>query len=283
MKQFVETNGIRLAFLDHPGPGEPLILMHGLTVNGHFFDGVIAAGLSQKRRVIAADFRGRGESDKPDSGYTIADHAQDILGLMDALGLEQAVLVGHSFGGWVTFYLSAHYPERVRQLVIVDCAAVLASQETIEAIKPSLDRLGQTIPSMEAYIAAMKQVPYYHGGFWDKHLEGFYRSDVETLDDGSVRARSKPEAIRQAMDDILATEWQTLFGQIKQPSILINAPESFGPPDAPPILTREGAMETVEAIQNCRYVAVPGNHITMFFGENAPHTIKAIIDFVEPA
>ena len=85
MDQFVQINDIQLHYLDHPGGDPPLVLMPGLAANAHSFDGLIKAGLSPTLRVLALDLRGRGLSDKPDSGYSMADHAADVLGLLDAL------------------------------------------------------------------------------------------------------------------------------------------------------------------------------------------------------
>ena len=75
MEQYTTVNGIRLHYLDCPGGDPPLLLLHGLTANAHHFDGLIDAGLSPRYRLLIPDFRGRGLSDKPESGYTIADHA----------------------------------------------------------------------------------------------------------------------------------------------------------------------------------------------------------------
>ena len=61
--RYVETNGIRLHYLEHSGPEPILVLAPGLTANAHSFDGLIEAGLSRAAHVLALDLRGRGESD----------------------------------------------------------------------------------------------------------------------------------------------------------------------------------------------------------------------------
>jgi pimeloyl-ACP methyl ester carboxylesterase len=98
----VRVNDIQLHYLDHPGGDPPLVLMPGLTANAYSFDGLINAGLSSALRVLALDLRGRGLSDKPDSGYSMADHAADVLGLLNALEFQRVVLGGHSFWGLLT-------------------------------------------------------------------------------------------------------------------------------------------------------------------------------------
>lgn len=277
MDNFALVNDINLHYLDYGGAGEPLILMPGLTANAHSFDGLIAAGLSEHFRVLAVDLRGRGQSDKPETGYSMADHAADIIGLMDALELEKVILGGHSFGGLLTIYMAAHFPERVEKLVILDAAGEL-HPNIRQLIQPSLDRLGMVFPSWEVYKTAIQNMPFLMG-YWDDAMESFFRADVIFNADGTVQPRSKPEAIGEAAEKGLLEPWQELLRQIDQPALLLNAPEPYGPPGTPPVTPEDKARETVAALKNGRYRRVPGNHMTMLFGENARTVVKAIVEF----
>ncbi|HVN72642.1 MAG TPA: alpha/beta hydrolase [Desulfomonilia bacterium] len=278
MDRFVRANNIQLHYLDHQGSDPPLVLMPGLTANASSFDGLIKAGLSPALRVLALDLRGRGLSQKPDSGYSMADHAADVLGLLDALELRQVVLGGHSFGGLLSIYMAAQNPERVSKLVIIDAAGSMHPQVR-ELIKPSVDRLGKVLPSWEAYLEAMKQMPFYQG-WWDPAIESYYRADVEIRSDGTVKPRSRPEAIIEAVDKSLAEDWAQHLKAVRQPVLLLNAPGPYGPPGTPPVLPREQAMDTVNMLSDGRYVEIPGNHMTMLFGEGAQRIVEAVLDFV---
>jgi len=278
MDRLVRVNNIQLHYLDHSGENGPLVLMPGLTANAHSFDGLIAAGLSPALRVLALDLRGRGLSDKPTSGYSMADHAADVLALLDAMDIKRVVLGGHSFGGLLTLYMAARYPDRVRKLVVIDAAGSMHPQVR-ELIKPSVDRLGKVVPSWDAYITAMKQMPFYRG-WWDPIIEGFYRADVEIRADGTVKPRSRPEAIIEAVDKALAEDWAKHLVAITQPTLLLNALGPFGPPESPPVLPREQALETVKAVAEGHYVEVPGNHMTMLYGEGAQRIVAEVINFV---
>jgi pimeloyl-ACP methyl ester carboxylesterase len=278
MDHYAQVNHIQLHYLDYPGAAPPLILMPGLTVNARSFDGLIAAGLSPALRVVAVDLRGRGLSDKPATGYTMEDHARDIIGLLDHLELAQVVMGGHSFGGLLTLYLAANYPDRISKAVVIDAAGEM-HPDTLELIKPSVDRLGQTVPSWEQYLETMKSMPFFDG-WWDPLIENFYRADVETLADGSVKPRSRPEAIIEAVEAGLGEDWNRHLANIKQPLLLLNAPGPFGPPGTPPVLPRENALATVNAVANGRYVEIPGNHWTMVFGDSARIMVEAITAFV---
>ena len=278
MDHFAHVNNIQLHYLDHPGADQTIVLMPGITANAHSFDGLVGAGLSPRFRVLALDLRGRGLSDKPATGYSMADHAADVVGLLDTLGFQQVVLGGHSFGALLTFYLAAHYPERVTKLVLIDAAASLHPRVR-DLIKPSLDRLGKIVPSWDAYLQAMKQAPYFNG-WWDPTIESYYRADVQINADGTVQSRSRPGAIAEALDKVLEEPWHQHLAKIHQPAILLNALGPFGLPGTPPVLPYEQAQETVKALKNCRYVEIPGNHMTMLFGKGAQRMVEAITEFV---
>ena len=279
MDKYVQTNGIRLHYLDRPGAEPTLVLLPGLTANAHSFDGLIAAGLSPRFRTLAVDFRGRGLSDKPETGYSMAAYAADMLGLLDAAGVETAVLVGHSFGALIAFILAAQHPQRVSHLINLDSSHLLITERTVQLVRASLDRLELTLPSMDAYIAAMKQLPYLQG-YWDEQLGSFYRSDVRSNDDGTVQTHTRPYIIAETIDYEYAEPWTTHIAAIRQPVLMLNAPAPYGPPGAPPILPEEMAWETAALFANCTYRQTTGNHVTMIFGDNAGKVVDKITTFI---
>ncbi|MBE2197768.1 MAG: alpha/beta fold hydrolase, partial [Anaerolinea sp.] len=229
---FVTVNNIRLHYLDHAGGAPTLALLPGLTANAHSFDGLIAAGLSPHFRTLAVDFRGRGLSDKPVTGYSMADYCGDVLGLLDELGVATAVLCGHSFGALIGLILAAQHPDRFSHLIMLDSSHLLIKPETVELIKASLERLGKTLPTMDAYLAAMRQMPYL-GGYWDDAIESYYRSDVRVNPDGSVQPHATPAIIAETIEHEYAEPWLASVTAVTQPVLLLNAPAPYGPPGAP--------------------------------------------------
>ena len=284
---FVESGGIKIHYLDHPG-GEPaLVLLPGLSATAPIFEDLIAAGLSPRFRAVAVDLRGRGESDAPPAAfdpaspaanYTMAEHAADVVGLLDALGLRRVVLVGHSFGGMLALYLAAHHPEQFPRIVVLDAAIAVATPATRDLLRPMLARLGVEVPSWDAYLAAVRQLPYLRDR-WEPGLERYFRNYVRIGPDGKVRQLVKPEAILAAMEGILVEDWEEIVAAIRQPVLLINAIDPYGPAGSEPFLPREQAMATVEALKSGSCLAVAGNHITMIFGHNALAVTAAICTF----
>lgn len=276
--QYLTTNGIQLAYTDIGSGTQTLLMMPGLTANRYNFAGLIRHGLADGLRVILVDLRGRGMSDKPLTGYTMADHAADILGMLDALHLERVIMGGHSFGGLLTMYLTAHAPERVQQQVILDAGLEATDSSVLEKIRPSLERLGKPIPSFDTFITAIKASPYYENKFWDADVEAFYRHDMAEQPDGSVISRCRADAIEAAVRGVLSDDWQNIIPKAVAPAVLIHATGNIG--QFPPVLSVEGAHNTVKLLPNCRYVPVGGNHITMVFGDHAPQVVNAIHEFV---
>lgn len=126
----VEAGGIRLAYRVSGPPGAPpLVLLHALGEGAADWGGV-APAFARDRRVYALDLRGHGRSDWP-GAYSLPLMRDDVLGFLDALGLERVDVVAHSMGGLVACLLAAKCPARVRRLVLEDVAAPLPRERSV--------------------------------------------------------------------------------------------------------------------------------------------------------
>jgi 3-oxoadipate enol-lactonase len=116
----LEVNGTRLHY-QQSGDGPDVVLVHAVTANMAvwLFAG-LADALAADFRVTLYDLRGHGASARPSDGYTSAVMAEDLIQLHDALGLEPAYLVGHSFGGVVGVHAAVLAPDRVAGVVLSD-------------------------------------------------------------------------------------------------------------------------------------------------------------------
>lgn len=97
----------------------PVLFVHGWMASGAGWDALRAheswrAHASAHVREIVPDLRGSGASDKPASGYTLDRYGKDLVTVLDALGVDRVVVVGHSMGGQLTQWLCARHPQRVR-------------------------------------------------------------------------------------------------------------------------------------------------------------------------
>ncbi len=116
----VEDN-VRIEVLDWGGSGQPVVLIPGLGASAHSFDS-LAPHLSKDYRVIGITRRGTGASTRPDHGYGIRRLSEDVLKVIDTLGLTNSVLAGHSLGGEELSWIAAHYPDRIAGLIYLDAA-----------------------------------------------------------------------------------------------------------------------------------------------------------------
>ena len=265
--RFVDAGGLRTHYLDFPGGDPPIVLLHALSANASEFGGLVTAGLSPAFRVVAPDLRGRGATEKPATGYRMVDHARDVLALLDTLGLDDIVLGGHSFGAFLAIFMAANHPDRVSKLIVID-AAITLHPRAREMLKPSLDRLTQVQPSVDSYLAAVRSAPYL-GGFWDPAIEEYFRAELRENPDGTVQSVTSAAAVAQAMDGVMAEPWREIVQSVRQPVLLLSAHGPYGPPGSPPLIDSEHARDTARTFAQCRHVDVPGNHLTMMFGEGA--------------
>jgi len=121
--EVIEVGGRRVHCVVR-GEGEPLLLVHGFLFHSILFRRNIDA-LAARFRVHAVDLWGWGYSERlPVTEYGFATYGEQLVGLMDALGLERAALCGQSLGGAVAVHAAAHHPDRVTRLVLVAPAAI---------------------------------------------------------------------------------------------------------------------------------------------------------------
>jgi pimeloyl-ACP methyl ester carboxylesterase len=117
---FCHANGLKFHYQE-AGQGPGVVLIHGVTGDlSIWFLCKAMQTLSARYRVMAFDIRGHGYSEAPPDRYTSGDHAADVFALMDALGIDRATIVGHSFGGVIAAHAAVLAPERVAAVVFSD-------------------------------------------------------------------------------------------------------------------------------------------------------------------
>ncbi|MBW8874805.1 MAG: alpha/beta fold hydrolase [Acidobacteria bacterium] len=121
--QFVRV-GDQLVHVEQAGEGEAVVLLHGFGASTYLWRKVIPA-LAASHRVVAVDLNGFGYTQRPQdpAAYTREGQTALVLGVMDALGIDRAHVVGHSYGGGLSLFLASRHPERFRTLILVDSSA----------------------------------------------------------------------------------------------------------------------------------------------------------------
>jgi len=137
------VDGVEIAFR-RVGSGKPVLLLHGIPTSSRVWDSV-GADLAVDFRVIAPDLLGYGESDKPaDRDVSMSAQALLVPKLLDALGVDRVILVGHDLGGAVAQRIAVEAPERVAGLVLIDSVSFdswpILRMRMLRAIAPPFAR-----------------------------------------------------------------------------------------------------------------------------------------------
>lgn len=126
----VTRDGVKLVY-DEFGDGEiTVVLLHGMACSrSHMYP--LAEHLGGRYHCVVLDQRGHGDSDKPPTGYTMAEFHADLDALFEELHLDRPILVGHSFGGSISLAYAHAHPDRIRALVMLDSG--MRTNQTINA------------------------------------------------------------------------------------------------------------------------------------------------------
>jgi len=279
--QKVKGDGLQINLAVWEGTGIPILCIHGITANCRCW-GVLAAALAPEYRVMAMDLRGRGRSDKPSKGYSLDHHLRDICSVLDDLGMDRPVIMGHSLGAFIALAFGAEYPGRVDRLILVDGGGDLSQQQfqnVFEAIKPSLDRLGRVFPSAEDYLNKMKTAPYIHP--WSEAIETYYRYELEAVE-GGVRTIIDPTHIQEEATNIRGVRCAAFYPRIRSRVLILRAPTGlFSQKDL--LLPEDIVKRMVRSIPNAKRFDVTGvNHYGIVFQPHADRD-RAIREFLNPS
>jgi pimeloyl-ACP methyl ester carboxylesterase len=279
--EYVIAGEMTLHYIQWGNEGTPVVCVHGLTANAFCFQ-ALADTLAPDHRVFAYDLRGRGDSDRPENDYSVPTHADDLLELLDSLGLDNPIIVGHSLGAAVALYFAAHYPERISKLVLLDGGAPLwwkTPEETPRWLVNAALRLGKPLPSYKAYIEQLRELPYL-GPYWNDYLELYFKHDVRPGDTGGVVAKADVQAIaeegRRAHEARLDEQWS----HVQAPTLLLRA-EQQHLYENDQLMSEEMAEQIQRGIANCLLIKYPSlNHYTLIFGvQEKP--MQDIREFIE--
>ena len=125
-----QVNGVTIAYEDK-GTGPPIVFLHAFPLNRTMWVPQEAV-LSQRFRTISVDLRGLGESDAPYWRYSMEQYARDVKGVLAGLGIEKALFVGLSMGGYLEFALHRMYPEMMLGVVLADTRAEADKPEQVQ-------------------------------------------------------------------------------------------------------------------------------------------------------
>jgi pimeloyl-ACP methyl ester carboxylesterase len=236
--EVLQRNGLEIAY-ERVGEGPPLMLVHGAAVDSRMWRPQLAA-LADEFTVVAWDEPGAGCSSDVPADFALADYADCLAAVIDALDLGPAHVAGLSWGGTVALELYRHRPELVASLILVD---------TYAGWKGSLPEA-----EVQARVADLRQMLAAADHVFDPTLPGLFGGDppaefVPLLE--AMAADVRPESMRTALLVMAEADQRDLLPQIAVPTLLI-----WGELDARSPLSVARQFE--HAVPDAKLVVIPG-------------------------
>ena len=148
------TNGIRMHYVTQ-GEGPLVVLLHGFPEFWYSWRLQIPVLTEHGYKVVAPDLRGYNDSDKPRKGYDVATLMLDIVGLIQGLGYEKAIIVGHDWGGAVAWGFAIRYPAMTERLIVLPMthpAAMMREFRTLKQLRKSWYIFAFQLPWLPEYL-----------------------------------------------------------------------------------------------------------------------------------
>ena len=247
-------NGTTLSYLEREGGSEPFVLLHGITDSARTYE-PLSDLISDRFKVYALDFRGHGESDKPDALYDAEAYADDVRHFIRGLVGGPVLLEGHSLGGVVSVQVAATAPELVSGLILEDPPLYFVNDlnEIYRALFEGIVVMATTLQdgsqSPDDWYQVMANAPDPYSG----------KPGIETMGEERIRLRlesigqMKPKALRDAIDGSLEWDTDAVLAKIDCPVTLL-----WGDPAIGAVMTGEEVTRAVSILGSCEAVQAAG-------------------------
>ncbi len=265
-----------------PGTAEPVVAVHGITANSRAWLAVDRA-LEGRAALLAVDLRGRAASSGLPGPYGMEAYARDLLAVLDACGLERAVLVGHSLGAYAVARFAADHPERVRAAVLLDGGLTSPDIQNVDPepflaafLGPALARLELSFDSREAYHAWWRAHPAFAGDqVADDDLAAYADHDLGGAAP-ELRSTVAREAVRADAHELF--EMGKPAHRLAVPVEMLRAPRGLQNEPTPMIASELAVAWANEAPDLRRVTEVPDvNHYTLVMGAPGARAVAQAI------
>lgn len=237
-------NGMELFYREVGAGSQTLLLLHGNTASSLWWERVIPH-LPGDWRILAPDLRGCGDSTKPEGEWTISELAADVALFLGAMGVESAVVVGHSLAGGITLQLAAEYPALVERMVLINSAPIdglqLAPEAYVEVpeavLRYALGLMMPTAPKDEFYDRLVEESVTKSGPARIRHGRALYGMDLS----GVAASMTQPTLVLWGAQDGLVNRAMAERTAAALPNAVLEVWEDVGhsaPVEAPDRLAK---------------------------------------------
>ncbi|WP_046180112.1 alpha/beta fold hydrolase [Domibacillus tundrae] len=271
-----ELGDKQIQIADYPGEKGTVIAIHGLT-GTHKNMNYYAEALKGDYRFIAIDLRGRGNSSQADEHTSIYRHAEDIIHLIEAMNIENPILLGHSMGAFISMIVASQL-KSVRAVVLLDGAASMSDQQR-DIVKPSLGRLSKQFDSKESYLDEVKGIYQRLGIEWTLTLQEAVEYEIHPA--GSHwEHKSDEQKILEDFESFYSFNPEEICSKVECPTLLVYAKGKIGA--FPPLFFEEAYDATKIHTRHLQKMISDSNHYTMVFEERKDinQAIKTFLDTI---
>ena len=226
---WADIGDLKMRYLDWGGDGQPLLALHGLASSAHWYD-IVAPLLRDRYHIYAPDQRGHGQTTSAPDGYDWKTLSNDMVGLLDHIGLDQVAVMGHSWGGNVATNLAANAPGRVSRLIMIDGGFLdgrLFPGATWEAFSQRV-RPRDVTGNREEFLGRLRN---QLGDIWNEDIERIVQTMVYEDEDGQIQDILRPENHAQTIRAMWDEPASMTMPRIECPTLIVPAgptPERAG-------------------------------------------------------
>jgi pimeloyl-ACP methyl ester carboxylesterase len=236
--QRVHVDDIELQIREYERESEAVIFLHFGGGNLMMWQRVVPL-FQDSYRLILVDLRGHGKSDKPRWGNHIDKMAEDVVGMMEFLELDQAHIIGSSLGAEVGLSLAANYPARVTSLVcegalysefgpygIWDGSEADFKQFVDHQLTEARERAVLIFPSVEALVEARRKT-FEKQGWWNPYIEQFLVYDACEIGAGKYSRSLQKWAQEEYLEHYFGYRFEDYYRRVKCPVLLLPGEEEL--------------------------------------------------------
>ena len=224
-EEYAAIGELQVRYLEwHPGSAHqatPILALHGLASSANWYER-LAARLSSRHRIVAPDQRGHGQTTQAPSGYDWQTLASDAIRVLDHLGIENAAVLGHSWGGNVAINVAARFPERVSKLVMIDGGFLdghLLPDASWEVFQNRYGPRNVSGTRQEFLGRISEQL----GDCWDDDLERIVLTMVYEDEDGHIQDILRPPNHAQVLEAMWGEPPSVTLPDIQCPTLIVPA------------------------------------------------------------
>jgi lipase len=278
----VPGGDLRVAVWDGPSGAPVVLLIHGIT-SSHLAWQFVADRLPALR-LIAPDLRGRGASSSVAGAAGLAQHADDLVAVLDRLGVERTLVVGHSMGAFVAVVLADRHPDRVSRLVLVDgglpldVPAGMAPDEIVaRVLGPTAARLSMRFDTPADYLDFWREHPAFHRD-WTPELERYLEYDLVETGSGSLRPATRYGTVVDDNVDMTSGDaLPTALAGLRHPARLLTVPRGLQN-ESPGLYAPDYLDERLAERPGIRHERIDGyNHYTIVMSPSGADVVAAAV------